>query len=738
MRRLLVIVAPAGRRRGRRRASRRRRLAATDAASLHGRARQRVRPGRGRRREGRRRARRQHHRHASSTAQTKRALVDIEIDRRGFGDLRTDAFCETRPQSLIGEYFVDCQPGTAAERLETGGDDPGRADRLDDPARPRQQHHAPPVPRAAARSSSTSSAPASPAAASDLNETIRRAVPALRETDRVLAILAEQNQVLARPHDATPTRVVARPRRQPQGRRPLRRRGARHRRRLGRAARRHRAPACARLPGLPARAAADDGRSSARPPTRRRRRCADLDAVAPASSRRCFEQLGPFADASRTGVKSLAERPRTAGRALPARGRRSPSSTGSRRTCPSSRNNLAIVLEHLDDRELRRREGPALARRQGLHGLRGAPPVRLRPDAGDQHLRRQRLHAEGRTSFLSECSDYQSLAVAEGEAAAGPRLLPALRRDPRPEPARHHAARPDLHRRAEGAPSATRRRARKSAGRAPAEGAATPRRAQAHRRGRAGAPSSSPSSSRSTLGIELPDAPAGAEIPALPIRAAHGLAPAGQQPPRERAGAPRLPARAMNAAPAVSPTRCWSARSPCWSRSSPSSSPTTPTTACRSCRPRPQGARRQRRQPGQGQRGALGRLRIGVVDDIGRSGSTDGSDRRRARRSSSTRRTATSRGTRTLRIRPRSALGLKYVELTRHEPTKFRRRRHGAVRRRRASRPSSTRSTRSSTRRRATRPGEPAAASATRSRAAGGRRPHARGAAAPARARSSR
>ena len=51
---------------------------------------------------------------------SKRALVDFALDKEGFGSLRTDAFCESRPQSLIGEYFVDCRPGTAAERLKPG------------------------------------------------------------------------------------------------------------------------------------------------------------------------------------------------------------------------------------------------------------------------------------------------------------------------------------------------------------------------------------------------------------------------------------------------------------------------------------------------------------------------------------------------------------------------------------------------------------------------------------------
>jgi ABC-type transporter Mla subunit MlaD len=37
-------------------------------------------------------------------------------DRAGLADLRRDARCEIRPQSLIGEYFVDCQPGASDER----------------------------------------------------------------------------------------------------------------------------------------------------------------------------------------------------------------------------------------------------------------------------------------------------------------------------------------------------------------------------------------------------------------------------------------------------------------------------------------------------------------------------------------------------------------------------------------------------------------------------------------------
>ena len=48
------------------------------------------------------------------------ALVEAEVTEPGLADLRTDARCEIRPQSLIGEYFVDCQPGSSDERLADG------------------------------------------------------------------------------------------------------------------------------------------------------------------------------------------------------------------------------------------------------------------------------------------------------------------------------------------------------------------------------------------------------------------------------------------------------------------------------------------------------------------------------------------------------------------------------------------------------------------------------------------
>src|SRR3954453_7438145 len=39
-----------------------------------------------------------------------KAATVLEIDKPGFTDWRADATCRIRPQSLIGEKFVECSP----------------------------------------------------------------------------------------------------------------------------------------------------------------------------------------------------------------------------------------------------------------------------------------------------------------------------------------------------------------------------------------------------------------------------------------------------------------------------------------------------------------------------------------------------------------------------------------------------------------------------------------------------
>jgi ABC-type transporter Mla subunit MlaD len=46
------------------------------------------------------------------------AVVEVQITEPGFESFRADASCDIRQQSLIGEYFVDCQPGSSKEDLK--------------------------------------------------------------------------------------------------------------------------------------------------------------------------------------------------------------------------------------------------------------------------------------------------------------------------------------------------------------------------------------------------------------------------------------------------------------------------------------------------------------------------------------------------------------------------------------------------------------------------------------------
>lgn len=135
----------------------------------------------------------------------KKAAVVLRIDDDRFTPFRKDAKCSVRPQSLIGEKFVECEPGTSSrpelERIDEGD---GEGQRLLPVARTSS-----PVDldlindilrRPFAERLSILIAEFGTGLAGrgeELNEVISRANPALRETDRVLAVLARQNRVLA-------------------------------------------------------------------------------------------------------------------------------------------------------------------------------------------------------------------------------------------------------------------------------------------------------------------------------------------------------------------------------------------------------------------------------------------------------------------------------------------------------------------------------------------------------------
>jgi virulence factor Mce-like protein len=129
----------------------------------------------------------------------RRARISMEVDP-DFGPWRSDADCTIQPQSLIGEKFVQCTPGTPR----------GRPLREEDgvPTLPVERTHAPidadlvfaalrePAPqRLSILVAELGGAVAG--RAEDLSATIRRANPALQETNRVLRILDEDRERLA-------------------------------------------------------------------------------------------------------------------------------------------------------------------------------------------------------------------------------------------------------------------------------------------------------------------------------------------------------------------------------------------------------------------------------------------------------------------------------------------------------------------------------------------------------------
>jgi phospholipid/cholesterol/gamma-HCH transport system substrate-binding protein len=141
-----------------------------------------------------------------------KAVVVMQIDNAGFKDFRSDASCLIRPQSLIGEKFIDCAPtqprapGTPLPPLlqkipdgQTGGgqyllplENNGKTVDLD------LIQNIQRLPFAQRFRIILNDLGAGLAGrGQDLGEVIDRANPALRQTDRVLAILAEQNQQLA-------------------------------------------------------------------------------------------------------------------------------------------------------------------------------------------------------------------------------------------------------------------------------------------------------------------------------------------------------------------------------------------------------------------------------------------------------------------------------------------------------------------------------------------------------------
>ena len=141
-----------------------------------------------------------------------KAVVILRIDDPGFQDFREDASCRIRPQSLIGERFVECTP---TEPRRPGTEPPPPLEQIPDGEAGEGQYLLPLENNGTAvdidlinnilrrpyadrfRLILNSLGAALGARGEELDQIVRRANPALRETDEVIGILAQQSRQLA-------------------------------------------------------------------------------------------------------------------------------------------------------------------------------------------------------------------------------------------------------------------------------------------------------------------------------------------------------------------------------------------------------------------------------------------------------------------------------------------------------------------------------------------------------------
>lgn len=333
---------------------------------------------------------------------TKRALVDFKLTEQGFGDLRTDTYCESRPQSLIGEYFIDCTPGKSPTKLKPGATIPVKQTASTIPADLLADIMRRPY-RERLRIILNELGAGVGGRAADVNATIRRASPALRETDRVLTILARQNQVLKDLTTNADTVIgdlagnhhdVGRFVKEAEDAATT---SAERRRDL--AAGLHRLPTFLREL-RPTMAALGQTADASTPYLR------DLNASA-GQLTRFLDNLGPFSESTRVNVRTLAK---TADVGRPAIRSARPTVAELTKTtekAPELANNLEIVLRDLDDRNRAVEKDKRSPTGQGYTGFEAIlsyvfdqmMAINIFDENG--HILKVNLSA-------SECSDYQN------------------------------------------------------------------------------------------------------------------------------------------------------------------------------------------------------------------------------------------------------------------------------------------------------------------------------------------
>jgi virulence factor Mce-like protein len=360
---------------------------------------------------------------------TRRAIVSFEITEDGFGSLRQDASCEVAPQSLVGEYYVNCTPGDDPRELEPGSTI--AVERTSTTVSPDLVNNIMRLPIRQRLSILVNELGAAVAGNGDnLNEAIRRASPALRETNRVLAILAKQNQVLAdltRDADVVVGDL------------------ARNKEQVGRfvtsarrisqdAAERDRdiARGFERLPGF---------LQELRPTMAQLQATVDqqgpaLRTFAESSGQleRLFRNLPPLAEASRPAFRSLGEASKVGSTAVRAAG---PTVAELRRYTsglPELGKNLRITLDHLDDRSFSAEEDPRSPGGKGYTGLEAILQY-VFDQTMSTNVYDSEVHILKALPFEGKCAQYADIEAARELAAdcstaLGPNQVGINFRDP--------------------------------------------------------------------------------------------------------------------------------------------------------------------------------------------------------------------------------------------------------------------------------------------------------------------
>ena len=127
--------------------------------------------------------------------ETARAVAIVKVEKAAFGRLHKDVRCTVQPQSLIGEYFLDCEPGDDPQLLEDGATIPASQTFGTVPPDLVQGIMRRPYNERLSLILSEFGAGLG-ARGEELNTSIQKAIPALQQTDRVLKVLAEEKRAL--------------------------------------------------------------------------------------------------------------------------------------------------------------------------------------------------------------------------------------------------------------------------------------------------------------------------------------------------------------------------------------------------------------------------------------------------------------------------------------------------------------------------------------------------------------